>query len=143
TLDNNAPPWAPHPDPANIVRLKAELRRRWPMTSLLDVLKETDLRVGFTEVFHSVAAREVLDHTALQPRLLRCLYGLGTNTGLKRVLAGDTTLNYADLLYVRRRYIQPTALREAIARVTNATLVVRRPKIWGGGPTARSPCCHQ
>ena len=61
--------------------------------------------MGFTEVFHSVASREVLDRTALQPRLLRCLSGLGTNTGLKRVLAGDTTLNYADLLYVRRRSI--------------------------------------
>src|SRR5262249_35517290 len=71
-------PLDPQPEPPTIVRLKAELIRRWPMTSLLDVLKETDLRVGFTEVFHSVAAREVLDRTALQPRLLRCLYGLGT-----------------------------------------------------------------
>lgn len=129
-------PLDPQPEPPNLVRLKAELMRRWPMTSLLDVLKETDLRVGFTEVFHSVASREVLDRTALQPRLLRCLYGLGTNTGLKRVLAGDSTLNYADLLYVRRRYIQTTALREAIVRVANATLAIRRPEIWGEGTTA-------
>jgi TnpA family transposase len=129
-------PLDPQPEPPNLVRLKAELMRRWPMTSLLDVLKETDLRVGFTEVFHSVASREVLDRTALQPRLLRCLYGLGTNTGLKRVLAGDATLNYADLLYIRRRYIQTTALREAIARVANATLAIRRPEIWGEGTTA-------
>ena len=34
--------------------------------------------------------REVLDREELQKRLLLCLYGLGTNTGLKRVSASDT-----------------------------------------------------
>ena len=57
--------------------MKAELMRRWPMTSLLEVLKETDLRVGFSEAFHSVATRERLDRATLQPRVLRCLYGFG------------------------------------------------------------------
>jgi hypothetical protein len=41
----------------------------------------------------------------VQPRLLRCLYGLGTNAGLKRVVAGDPSLHYHDLLYMRRRYM--------------------------------------
>src|SRR5712691_6204929 len=59
-------------------------QHRWPMTSVLDMLKETDLRVGFTEAFPSLATREILDYETRQPRLLRCLYGLGTNTGLKR-----------------------------------------------------------
>jgi TnpA family transposase len=106
------------------------------MTSLLDVLKETDLRVGFSEAFHSVASREMLDRITLQPRLLRCLYGLGTNAGLKRVVAGDPSLNYNDLLYIRRRYIHKDALREAIARVANATFAIRRPEIWGEGTTS-------
>ncbi len=106
------------------------------MTSLLDILKETDLRVGFSEAFHSVAAREMLDRTTLQPRLLRCLYGLGTNAGLKRAVAGDPALNYNDLLYIRRRYIHKDALREAIARVANATFAIRRPEIWGEGTTS-------
>jgi hypothetical protein len=30
-----------------------EITKRWPMTSLLDVLKETDLRVDFTRFFRS------------------------------------------------------------------------------------------
>ena len=106
------------------------------MTSLLYVLKETDLRVGFSETFHSVASREMLDRTTLQPRLLRCLYGLGTNAGLKRVVAGDPSLHYNDLLYIRRRYIHKGALREAIARVANATFAIRRPDIWGEGTTS-------
>ncbi len=129
-------PLAPQPEPANILRMKAELMSRWPMTSLLDVLKETDLRVGFSETFHSVASREMLDRTTLQPRVLRCLYGLGTNAGLKRVVAGDPSLHYNDLLYIRRRYIHKDALREAIARVANATFAIRRPDIWGEGTTS-------
>jgi TnpA family transposase len=110
--------------------------RRWPMTNLLDVLKEVDLRVSFTDCFQSVASREMLNRATLQPRLLRCLYGLGTNTGLKRVLAGAPELSYPDLLYISRRYIHTTALREAIARVANATFAIRRPDIWGEGTTA-------
>jgi TnpA family transposase len=129
-------PLEPQPDPPNILRLKAELMRRWPMTNLLDVLKEVDLRVGFTGCFQSVASREMLDRATLQPRLLRCLYGLGTNTGLKRVLVGAPELSYPDLLYIGRRYIHTTALREAIARVANATFAIRRPDIWGEGTTA-------
>ena len=129
-------PLDPQPEPANILRLKADLMSRWPMTSLLDVLKETDLRVGFSEAFHSVASREMLDRTTLRPRLLRCLYGLGTNAGLKRVVAGDPSLHYHDLLYIRRRYIHKDALREAIARIANATFAIRRPEIWGEGTTS-------
>jgi TnpA family transposase len=106
------------------------------MTSLLDVLKETDLRVGFPNTFRSLASREILDRTTLQQRLLLCLYGLGTNAGLKRMLAGDTTLSYRALLYVRRRFIQQTALRAAIAQVVNATRAVRRPDIGGEGTPA-------
>ena len=129
-------PLEPQPEPANILRLKAELMSRWPMTSLLDVLKETDLRVGFSDALHSVASREMLDRTVLQPRLLRCLYGLGTNAGLKRVVAGDPSLHYHDLLYTRRRYLHKDALRDAIGRVANATFAIRRPEIWGEGTTS-------
>jgi TnpA family transposase len=107
--------------------------RRWPMTRLLDVLKETDLRVGFTELFKSLASREHLDRSTLQRRLLLCLFGLGTNTGLKRVAAGDQDADYKDLLYVRRRFLTRAALREAIARVANAIFAVRRPDLWGEG----------
>lgn len=40
-------PLEAQPEPTNILRLKTELVRRWPMTNLLDILKETDLRVGY------------------------------------------------------------------------------------------------
>jgi len=129
-------PLEPQPEPLHLLALKAEVLRRWPMTSLLDMLKETDLRVGFTEAFHSLATREILDGETRQPRLLRCLYGLGTNAGLKRMVAPHEGISYAHLLYMRRRFIQKDALREAIRRVVNATLAIRAPEIWGEGTTA-------
>ena len=106
------------------------------MTSLLDILTETDLRIGFTDHLTSVAPRVTLDRTTLQKRLLLGLYALGTNTGLKRVSTGEHGESYHDLRYVRRRFIQPAQLRTAIAHVVNATLQARRPQIWGDGTTA-------
>jgi hypothetical protein len=35
------------PEPVNLSDLKSEILKRWPMTSLLDMLKETDLRTDF------------------------------------------------------------------------------------------------
>lgn len=48
-------------EPANLGALKARMVERWSMTSLLDVFKETDLRVRFTDAFRSATARENLD----------------------------------------------------------------------------------
>ena len=68
---------------ANLAILKQEVSRRWWGTSLLNVLKETDLRVGCTQCFQSGTERFRMDETTLQRRLLLCLFGLGTNTGIK------------------------------------------------------------
>jgi TnpA family transposase len=123
-------------DAPNLDHLKAEMESLWPMTSLLDILKEADLRVGFSEHFTSFASREILDRATLQKRLLLCLYGLGTNTGLKRMSASDEDTSFQDLRYVRRKYINKERLRAAIAHIANAIFRVRRPEIWGEGTTA-------
>ena len=117
------------------------MERRWSMTSLLDVLKETDLRVGLTGAFKSLGTREVLDREALQYRLLLCLYGLGTNMGLERMVPGRGSLTYRELLYTRHRFIEKDALREAIRRVVNATLASRLSHVWGEGTTACGIMC--
>ncbi len=129
-------PLPPQPEPANLERLKAEILERWPMTGLLDMLKEADLRIGFTARLTSTAAREQLDRETLQKRLLLCLYGLGTNAGLKRVSGADLGASERDLRYVRRRFIGREGLRAAIAQVVDAIFAARRPEIWGEGTTA-------
>lgn len=119
------------PEPTNLGHLKAEVKRRWAWVSLLDVLKETDLRVGFTRLFKSATAHENLPPLVLQKRLLLCLYALGTNTGFSRVSAGDSEVSDHHLWYVRRRFLNRDNLRAAIREVANAVLRVRHPEIWG------------
>ncbi len=129
-------PLKAQPEPLNLLRLKSEVGERWFMTSLLDMLKETDLRVHFTEQFKTDATREQLDAATLQRRLLLCLYGLGTNTGLKRVCAGSEGETYANLLRVKKHYIHREHLRNAITQVVNELFRIRQPQVWGEATTA-------
>ncbi len=129
-------PMDAQPAPVHLALLKSEMGQRWPMTSLLDILKEADFRVRFTDTFKSPTAYESLERSVLQPRLLRCLYGLGTNTGLKRMSAGEFGTTYKELLYVRRRFINIDHLRNAIRQVVNAIFQARQENIWGEGTTA-------
>ena len=124
------------PDPPNLKAFKAELNATWPMTSLLDMVKETDLRLGFTDVLKSPTAYETLERSVLQPRLLLCLHGIGTNAGLQRMASLESGVTAKDLAYVRRRYISVDTLRRAIAIVADGTLQARNPAIWGSGTTA-------
>jgi TnpA family transposase len=129
-------PLAEQTEPMNINRLKGQIQATWPMTSLLDILKEADLRIGFTECFKTQRSDERLNRDELQKRLLLCLYGLGTNTGLKRVSAGRHGVGYKELLHVRKSYIYKSALREAINKVVNAIFEIRNPGLWGEGTTS-------
>lgn len=100
------------------------------------MLKETALRLNFTDALRSVTSYENLDRSILRPRLLLCLHVIGTNTGLQRMNAAPHGATYRDLVYARRRYITVDQLRKAIAIVTNGTLHARNPAIWGDGTTA-------
>jgi len=128
-------PFEAQAEPENLATLKREITRRWPGTSLLDILKETDLRVDFSRFIKSGTERYHMDSGKLQRRILLCLFGMGTNTGIKSMesLPYD---DYKDLLYIRRRFISNEGLRQSIAQVVNATLAARLPKIWGEGTTA-------
>lgn len=128
-------PFDPQPEPVNLVKLKAEMAKRWHMTSLLDVLKESDLRTSFTDHFKTAARHERLDRDTIQIRLLLSLYALGTNTGLKRVAAGTEGENYHDLLYAKRKFINKDNLRNAIAEVVNNIFRIRMQEVWGDGTT--------
>ncbi|WP_158590304.1 Tn3 family transposase [Deinococcus sp. RM] len=129
-------PLTRQPDPPFYDTVKGEVGRQFWNTQLLDVLVEVDRRAGITPHFKSFMTRENMPRDQLQQRLLLCLYGLGTNTGLKRVAAGQDGVGYSDLKYVRRHYIHRDALRAANAAVVNATLAARRPDIWGEGTTS-------
>src|SRR5260370_23905484 len=106
------------------------------MTSLLDMVKETDLRLGFTDALKSPTSYETMDRAVLQPRLLLCLHGIGHNAGLQGMAGLDSGTTARDLAYVRRRYISVEARRRAAAIVADGTLRARNPAIGGSGTTA-------
>lgn len=124
------------PEPKRLAYLKQEIANRWWMINLIDILKETDLRVGFTDLFQTLATHERLDRKTIQKRLLLCLFGLGTNTGLKRVASGNTDVTYKDLVYIKRKYIYKDNLKAANEHVANAILADRLEEVWGKGTTS-------
>ncbi|HNB23729.1 MAG TPA: Tn3 family transposase, partial [Candidatus Melainabacteria bacterium] len=126
-------PLKAEPAPPNLESLGEELERRWSMTKLIDVLKETDFRTGFTRCFKSIATREVLDRKTIQRRLLVCFNAVGTNMGLKRGCAGESL---SSLQHIMRRFVTADSARDAIRVVANDTFRVRQPDIWGEGTTA-------
>lgn len=126
----------PQAEPLHLPSVKVAIIQRWPSVSLLDILKEADLRVNFTQYFQSVAQREIINQATLQKRLLLVLYAIGTNAGLTRIIAGDHGEKYDDLLYVKRRFVRKESLRQAIANLVNAILAIRLPHIWGEATTA-------
>ena len=89
-------PLAAQPEPPHLKAFKAELNATWPMTELLDMIKETDLRLGFTNVLKSPTAYEMLERSVLQPRLLLCLHGIGTNAGLQRMASLNSGVTAKD-----------------------------------------------
>ena len=123
-------------EPPNTEALKGEIGRRWSDVELIDIIKEVDLRLHFTAAFRTAASRETLEPTALQRRLLLCLFGIGTNIGLKRVASQQPSVSFEELRYIKRRFVQKEALRAAIAEIVNGTFGIRQPAIWGDATTA-------
>ena len=129
-------PVTKQPEPEHLQALKQEIANRWSMVPLLDVLKETEMRLQFTEHFKSTGNREALAPEELRKRLLLCLYATGTNLGIKRISHGEHGVSTPDLRYVQRKFVSKTALSQAISDVANAIFRVRLPHIWGEATTA-------
>lgn len=128
-------PSKPQKSPVHLKMLHQAIKRRWPSTNLLDVLKETDLRIGFTELFNTIGTREALDSKKLRKRLLLCIYAIGSNAGMMRVGSANKDAHYDDLKYTKGRYLQIVNVRAAIVRVVNEIIAIRDPAIWGEATT--------
>lgn len=126
-------------EPPNLGAVKDEVRRRWGVLDLIDMLKNADFATGLTDEFTSVASREVLDRAAVRRRLLLVLFALGTNIGITGlVAAGGHDETEAMLRRVRRLYVNRDNLRNAIRRLVNATLLVRDKQWYGEGTACAS-----
>lgn len=130
-------PFDPQAEPQNIELLKLEVAKIWPNLHLLDILKETEHRIGFTRLFQSVSSREVIKKETLTKRLLLCIFGLGSNTGIKRMsgMSIDTE-KYDDLRYVKKRFMNCQNIRFAIQDVVNEVNNIRDKSVWGEATTS-------
>jgi TnpA family transposase len=124
------------PEPRNLRRLKREIERQWGTVALIDMLKEAALRTGCLSAATGVGARSGMDAAVLAERLLLCVYGYGTNTGIKAAAAGDHGHSEDDLRYVRRRFLSADTARAMAVEIANATFAVRSEQVWGTGSTA-------
>ena len=118
-------------EPRELIRLKRAIDDDWPETSLIDMAKEAALDARFLEIFKTAGQQQRLDPMTLKRRLLLCIYGMGTNTGLKRISAATTDVSYDQLMHVKRRFIDMPTLKEANRLLANEILAVRDPDLWG------------
>lgn len=129
-------PYTALAEPPNAAALKREIGQRWSDVELIDIAKEVDLRLSFTSAFRTAGSREALDPAVLQRRLLLCLFGIGTNVGLKRIASQQPSVTVDELRYVKRRYVNKEALRAAVAEIVNGTFAIRQATIWGDATTS-------
>lgn len=129
-------PFDPQAEPQNLELLKLEIAEVWPGLHLIDILKEADFRIGFTKRFEGLGSREATPKDTLTKRILLCAFGIGTNTGLKRMSSiALNHENYDSLLYTKKRFFTCQNVRSAIQEVLNAINKIRNPKVWGIGTT--------
>ncbi len=128
-------PSDPQDEPDNIVKLQQEINNKYSSIHLIDNLKECDLRINFTKTLETIGKGSNLNSSDLQKRLLLCIFGIGSNTGLKRISIANDDVNYSDLRYIKKRHINSVNIRNAIRILVNNVLKIRDPDVWGEATT--------
>ena len=128
-------PSDPQDEPDNIIKLQQEINNKWSSIHLIDILKECDLRINFTKELETIGKSSNINPADLQKRLLLCIFGIGSNAGLKRISIANDDTTYSDLRYVKKRHITATNIRNAIRVLVNNVLQVRNPDVWGEATT--------
>jgi len=130
------------PDPPSIAMIKEAIGERYGMLDLLDIFVEADKLVGFTRFFTHSGTKEVRSREVLRPLILLNLFAEGTNMGTNRIAKTNSRYSYDELLYVKKTYFSPDALRNAISAVVNEIFQRRNPVLWGKGNACASDGKH-
>lgn len=128
-------PSEPQTEPTNLVVLHKEIQKRWSSINLIDIVKESELRIGYSKHCISTSRFQKIPEEELRKRLLLCFYGIGSNIGLKRLSAANAFVTESDLHYTKRRHINVDNVRAAIVDIINETIAIRDQKIWGEATT--------
>lgn len=120
----------------NTKQIKKHLQEKWKTTNLIDMLKEANLTLNFTEDFVSYGEKTYLKPNELSERLLLAIYGFGTNVGLKHISAGNEHISYHQLRHVKDYFLTADNLKNAIGKIANEIFKIRFPEVWGNTPLA-------
>lgn len=122
-------PSEPQAESTNLAALHKEIQKRWPSINLIDIVKESELRIGFSKHCTSTSRFQKLSVEELCRRLLLGFYGIGSNIGFKRLSAANKSVKESDLHYTKRRHINVDNVRAAIVDIINETIAIRDPTI--------------
>ncbi|MGB4191213.1 MAG: Tn3 family transposase [Rickettsiales bacterium] len=123
-------PHAPQAEPQNLSILKQKIVQKWGNLSLLDILKESDIRIGLmTEIINLLEKSSITAEVARQ-RLLLCIYSMATNTDFKRICNGTEGTTEQDLQYIKKRYLTSEIMRHVIKKLINSTVAIRDKHLW-------------
>ena len=124
-------PHAPQEEPQNLIMLKQNILRKWGNLSLLNILKESDIRIGLTTEIIDITDKSSMNPELLRQRLLLCIYSMATNTDFKRICNGTEGVTGQDLQYIKKRYLNPEIMKHVIRKLINSTLEIRDKMLWG------------
>ena len=126
----------PQSEPQSLGLIKKTIGLHYGILNLLDVFVEADRIVEFTRFFTHSGIKEVRSREDVRPLLILDLFAEGTNTGIRRVANANDRYSYDELLYVRKTYFSPEALRNANGAVVNKLLALCNPRLWGEGASS-------
>lgn len=125
-------PYGAQTEPVNLQGMKQDIKMSWPNLTVLDMVKETDFRLGLAqELIEMSDNKVVLDLSVLQPKVLVCLFAMGTNIEFSKICAGMPNISEADLKYIKNRFVTVEGLRHIIKKLVDGTLAIRDKEIWG------------
>ncbi len=124
-------PYSAQEEPQNLTMLKQTILKKWGNLSLLNILKENDIRIGLTTDIIDITDKSSMDPELLRQRLLLCIYSMATNTDFKRICNGTEGITGQDLQYIKKRYLTPEVMRHIICKLINSTLEIRDKMLWG------------
>ncbi len=124
-------PSKPQSLPTNLELAHQTINTKWPNTPLIEAMKEVALDLNLTKHFTTAGSYTSMPIEKLQRRIVLCLYAMGSNTDLKSMATSNTGESYADLCYVKNRYINHDNVKAAIKSVVDGIDKIRDKKIWG------------
>ena len=124
------------PEPPGAAALEAEIHKRLPERSVLDILCNAEHWFNWTRHFGHVSGSEPKFENAME-RYILTTFAYGCNLGpneTARHTRGFVTSHM--LSYANRRHIDTPKLEAAARDIVNAYSALKLPKCWGSGKTA-------